>query len=208
MIEAVIGLVGVVVGSLIVVAKESVAAHVKRKQNATYSAMRITCELDNFVEMCIAVVCDDGTVDGHLAGRTQEGEEYASAQVGCPREITFADDIDWKSIGGELMYRALALPNRLTQVNRFVDYWGRTPSFPYLSEYFEARQEGYSELGLEALALADEFRGHFGIPPRHDPSWKAGKDPKALFQEALSRIQKPPAANPTSMSATPNEVSK
>ncbi|MDB6179488.1 hypothetical protein PAF17_18560 [Paracoccus sp. Z330] len=208
MIEAVIGFVGVIIGSFITVAKEVVLTRLERKRNGTYSAMRVVCELDHFVDTCVGVVCDDGTVEGFLAGKSDDGHEYAAAQVECPKELTFADDIDWKSIGGGLMYRALALPNRLAQANRFVDFWGRTPSFPYLTEYFEARQESYSELGMEALALAADLRGMFGIPPRHDPNWKAGRDPKAIFQETLSKFQKPSKAESTPMPAAPQEGTK
>ncbi|MXU65922.1 hypothetical protein [Oceanomicrobium pacificus] len=190
MIAALIGLVGVVVGSLIVAAKETLSARAERKRNATYSAMRIVCELDHLVEICVAVVYDDGTEMGQLAGRMEDGQEYAIAQVDCPKELVFADDIVWKSLSGDLMYRALALPNRLQQANRNIYYWGRNASLPYLREYFEARQESYSALGLEALALADAFRQRFGMPNRSEPAWKTDRDPKTLFQETLDFLER------------------
>lgn len=207
MIEAIIGLVGVIVGSIIVVSKEAISTHMERRRSGRYAAMRIVSDLDQFIEVCVDIVYDDGTVMGHPAGRMPSGEAYAAAQVTCPTELTFPDEIDWKIIGSELMYRALALPNRLKQANRYVKFWGQNASLPHMDEYFEARQESYSELGLDALELAKDFRKKFGIPPQQNPSWVPNWNPQALFQETTEkfndRSKKTSDPNSTALKETP-----
>ena len=189
MIEAVIGLVGVFVGGLIAVSKEVLTSYWERRRNGSYAAMRIVGVIDQFVETCVDVVSDDGTVQGQYAGRTEDGEEYLIAQVSCPSELVFPDDIEWKSIGSLLMYRVLALPNKVKQANRYIDASADNSFQPDFDEVFEARHQSYADLGLEALDLASQLRQEFNIPAPSRPTWNPDWDPNIFFLNHKKKIE-------------------
>jgi hypothetical protein len=111
MIEAVIGLVGVVIGSAITISKDVWVSRLERRKDGSYSAIRLICILEEYADKCIDIVGDDGTAYGQPAGRTNDGEEYYMATETTPEPPVFPDDIAWRSIGEALMHRALALPN-------------------------------------------------------------------------------------------------
>lgn len=164
MSDALIGLAGVVVGVLAALGKEAVSYWTGRRNAGRYAAVRIVCVLDEYVEKCVDVVHDDGTREGRPAGRTDGGEEYLSAQVDSPEPPEFADDIDWTSISPDLMYRVLALPNLAVRTERFISAASEHASPPDYDEFFRARWEGYADLGLEALGIANELRRQFKLP--------------------------------------------
>lgn len=189
MMEAVIGLIGVLVGGVIAVSREAVSSYLERRRNGSYAAMRIVGVLDQFIETCVDVVSDDGTVLGQPAGRTKDGEEYFVAQVELPNELSFSDDIEWKSIGNELMYRVLALPSKLKHANRYIDASAEHAFPPDYDELFEARHRSYAELGLEALGLAGDVRKEFHIPIQSRPAWNPDWDAKIFFLDKIRSIE-------------------
>src|SRR3546814_7509156 len=102
MSAAIIGLVGVVIGSTLTWIKDLAAHLVKRRSNGRYAAVRIIAVLDEYAQKCVSVVGDDGTCEGRPAGRTEQGEEYYDPQVTSPEPPTFSDDVDWQSISFRL----------------------------------------------------------------------------------------------------------
>ena len=112
MSEAIIGLIGVVLGGVLTSFKDLVAHFFTRRGNGRYAAVRIIAVLDEYAQKCVSVVADDGTCEGRPAGRTDQGEEYYDPQVASPEPPAFPNDIDWRSISFKLMHRILALPNR------------------------------------------------------------------------------------------------
>ena len=98
MVEAIFGLIGVIIGSFLTIAKDSVVAWKQRNEDGSYSAIRIIGILQEYVDHCVDVVQDDGTSHGQPAGRTEDGEEYYVAQVRTPAPPDFPDDIAWKSL--------------------------------------------------------------------------------------------------------------
>ena len=190
MMEALIGLLGVIVGSVIAIAKETWTAWIEHRRTGSYSAMRAVSTLDEFIESCVDVVSDDGTVHGQYAGRTEHGEEYLVAQVRQPESLEFPEDIDWKSLGGELMYRALALPTALKQANRYIEAQAEHAFPPDYEEVFDARQISYANLGLEALCVTELLREKFQIPvpkrPIGNPDWNA----RSFFIERIKTNEK------------------
>ena len=112
------------------------------------------------------VVGDDGTSMGSPAGRTSSGEEFYEPQVQPPPPPSFANDIDWTSLDPTLMYRILALPNRAKETDRIISGRAEHSYPPYYDEIFDARQEGFTDLGLEALSIADQLRRDFKVAKR------------------------------------------
>jgi hypothetical protein len=190
MSAAIIGLLGVILGSVITVAKDWVAYIFGRKSNGRYAAVRIISVLDEYVQKCVAVVSDDGTAEGRPAGRTEHGEEYYDPQVECPEPPVFASDIDWKSISFKLMHRALTLPNTARETDRYIHASAENLSPADYDELIEARQEGYASLGLEALAIVRELRKEFGLPPIPTKVWNLDWDAQKFLQGKRDEIEK------------------
>jgi len=173
--EAIIGFVGVLVGVIATVGKDLVSYWTVKRKAGRFAAVRLVCVLDQYVEKCVEVVGDDGTAYGQPAGRTEGGEEYYAAQVRLPDPPAFPDDIDWTSINPELMYRALALPNLASVTDRFIGAVSEHSFPPDYSEMFQARWEGYADLGLEAASITAALRSRFDLPKSSieigNPDW-------------------------------------
>lgn len=173
--EAIIGFVGVLIGVVATLGKDALSYWTRRRKAGRYAAIRIVSVLDLYVEQCVGVVGDDGTAEGRPAGRTEQGQDYLVAQVATPEPPTFPDDIDWTSINADLMYRVLALPNLAAQTERIICAANEHAYPPDFEEFFEARQEGYADLGLEALELAKALQQKFKLPKQSldigNPDW-------------------------------------
>lgn len=187
--DAVIGFVGVLVGVVATIGKDLVAYWIGRRNSGRYAAVRIVCILDQYVEKCVEVVGDDGTTEGRPAGRTDSGEEYYSPQVDSPEPPAFPDNIDWTSISPDLMYRILSLPNIALGTERFVIAASEHSYPPDYEELFQARWEGYADLGLEALALVDALRRKFSLRKNSiaigNLDWDSGKFLRQKKEEVL-----------------------
>lgn len=191
MIEAVFGLIGVVVGSFLTIAKDSFASWRQRKQEGSYSAIRLICILHEYADHCVDVVQDDGTSQGMPAGRTEGGEEYYVAQVRQPEPPKYPDDIAWRSLPEGLMHQILGLLSKARTTDRYIDgqaKYAATP--PDYSEFFEARQEGYAKLGFEALNLAEQLAKKYRIEATHKTELGFDWDAKAFLSEKLSEFEK------------------
>ena len=181
-------LIGVVVGGGITVAKDWVAHRTGRQRRGRFAAVRIVCVLDQYIGKCSEVVLDDGTDCGQPAGRTDGGEEYYEPQVDTPPPPAFPDGIDWTSIDPGMMYRILSLANEALQTDRYISAQAEHSFPPAYSEIFEARWEGYADLGLKALGITEELRRSFNLPKRPvyvgNPDW----DVEEFFREKKAEI--------------------
>jgi hypothetical protein len=189
MSAAIIGLLGVVIGSVLTSFKDLVAHFFTRRGNGRYAAVRIIAVLDEYAQKCVSVVADDGTCEGRPAGRTDQGEEYYDPQVISPEPPAFSDDIVWRSISFKLMYRILSLPNTSRETDRYISASAEHSFPPDYDEVFNARQEGYAHLGLEAVDLVSELRKEFGLPEASAKFWDWGWDSKEFLQTKLNEIQ-------------------
>lgn len=188
-IGALIALAGVLIGLLFNAAKEFLMERKQTKKRATYLAARIVCVLDEYIQKCCEVVGDDGTCMGQPAGRTHDGQEYYQPQVPLPKPPIYPDDVDWKSINGRLMYRILALQNHARETDRYIVASGEHAFPPDYEEVFEARQEGYANLGLEAIALVEALDRKYKILNdgfKLNSDW----DAKKYFQNTKIRLRR------------------
>jgi len=192
MIEAIIGLVGVMVGSVLTIAKDCFAARRQRKQEGSYSAIRLICILHEYADQCIDVVQDDGTTHGMPAGVTTGGESYHAAQVRQPAPPQYPDDIAWRSLPEELMHQVLGLPNKARMTDRYIDgqsEYVATP--PDYSEFFDARQEGYAKIGYDALNLAEQLAEKYQIKATHKGNLGIDWDAKAFLHDIIKKFEGP-----------------
>jgi len=111
MSDSEIGFVGVIIGALIALAgvfisliREWWKETQSTKKKAHYLAIRIVCILDQFITQC-ANATDDEYVDN-------KGQPYWACGP-IPDIASFPDDIDWKTIDGDLRYEILSLPNKM-----------------------------------------------------------------------------------------------
>jgi hypothetical protein len=198
MIEAVFGLVGVIVGSVITIFKEVWMSWRERRRDASYSAIRLICLLEEYAHECIPVVYDDGTAYGKPAGRTEQGEEYYKPQVSLPNPPDFPDDIAWRSLPQPLMHKTLALPNKARSTNGYIAACDEHDGPPFFSDVFEARQNGYALLALDALDIADEYRKHFKISVESRAGLNADWNPKGVLREKIAEFEKHQTDKPAS----------
>ncbi|KAA3514869.1 hypothetical protein GOZ96_14500 [Agrobacterium vitis] len=190
MSAAIIGLMGVILGSLLTGFKDWLTHHFKRKGNGRYAAVRLIAVLDEYAQSCVSVVSHDGTCEGRPAGRTEQGEEYYVPQSTKPEPPSFPDDIDWRSVSFKLTYRILSLPNDARETDRYIAASAENSFPPDYDELFSARQEGYAHLGLESVNLVKDLRHEFRLPDTPKKFWDWGWDMEKFFQDKLAEFQK------------------
>lgn len=146
----------------------------ERDRHARYLAVRVVCILDPFVNECCEVVSDRGFYDA---------EGLLTPEVNHP-SIAFPDDVDWKSIRPDLMYRMLTLPNEIDSAEKTIRFVGEVvSSSPDYDEWFDERRYQFAKLGLAALQLATEIRNTYGLPHRDYNRW----DPKSTLLAAFEK---------------------
>ncbi|MEP5151520.1 hypothetical protein [Planktotalea sp.] len=190
MTEAWFGLFGVILGSIIAISKDSWAHWRERRLDGSYSAIRLICILEEYANKCIDVAGDDGYAYGRPAGQTDDGQEYCVAQITTPDPLDYPSDIAWRSLDETLMHRILALPNKSRSTNRYVSASAENAFMPYNEEFFEPRQEGYAQLGLEALDIVDDLRNRHGISVKSRTDLSEGWDSKEYLAELIAKFKK------------------
>lgn len=188
--EAIIGLVGVVIGSVITIGKDAWTSSQQRKKNAAYAAIRLICILEEYSQKCVDVVADDGTSCGRPAGATDSGEEFYEAQVSQPLAPVFPDSIDWQSLDVNIMHRILELPNSARNTDLHIIASSEHAYAPGYEEYFEARQCGYARLGLEAIEIVEFLRVKYNFPSRYVHPSGSHWTPKKYLKDALDEFER------------------
>ncbi|MEW8347809.1 MAG: hypothetical protein AB2687_05820 [Candidatus Thiodiazotropha taylori] len=167
MVEALIGLLGVIVGASITAVREHWVSAEATKKSAEYLAIRAVSVLDGFTEQCADVVGDDGLSHGQVGP-----DGCRVVQISTPSFSVEELDVDWKSIPSNLMYEILSLPNRVSAADQKISsVWEYVAGPPDYEELFEERQIQYGELGLKAASLSDELRRLYRIPARDYRDW-------------------------------------
>lgn len=178
--SAVFGLIGVVLGAVLTVAREWWSQRVKDVKDAAFLAVQVVGQLDRFVAGCASVVADDGLSEGR-----PDEQGYRRAQVTPPKFEPENFNVEWKSLPLELMYGVLDLPYKIGAANHSIEnayeYQATPPDF---DEFFEERQYQYALLGIEAARLSTALRHHAKLPLRVAEEW----DPVQYMLQARSKI--------------------
>lgn len=181
MIEAAIGLVGVIVGSSITWVKDLWLERQNRKRAARYLAIRVITLLDRYLDQIIDVVYDEGepVLQHH-------GQEELRPTVKTPDPIELPRDVNWESINHDLMYQLLSLPNTAWEAEKHIQHVAEDIAGPpCYEEYFEERRERYATIGLKVYGLASDLRREFSIPQRDFGDW----DPIEFLRDAKARVE-------------------
>lgn len=159
-------LIGVVIGAAIPFLRDVYFHSFQREKDAEYLAVRVICELDTFVNICLNVIYDDGREMGR-GEFTSGGEEHFPPKYTPPKTLDFPPNLDWKSIDANLMYRILALPNKLTYTYKYIKFASEISFAPDYEELYWARYMGYADLGLEAISIIEALWTRYDIRPDH-----------------------------------------
>ncbi len=156
LITAAAGLGGVALGGFLTWQREASRQKDRDKKEASYLAILVVAHLDRFVDGCLRVSYDDGTIEGEPAG--SGGMSHPTEKA--PTFDALALTVDWKVLPADLMYGILNLPYKTEQlVNSII--WDDPPDY---GDAFWTRQEGFAVLGLAVSELALTLRKHAGLP--------------------------------------------
>ena len=179
--SAIFGLVGVVVGGLLTVAKEWWFQNRKSRKDSEYLSIQVSCELERYVARCADVVGDDGLCEGR-----PDENGYSTPQIKPPVFDPKSFDVEWKSLPANLMYEVLDFPYKAELASQSVssafNFAANPPDF---CEGFEERQFQYAILGIAASQLATKLRNHVGLPVKSVGDW----NPVHYMEEQRSAIE-------------------
>lgn len=185
MTEGIFGLVGVLVGALITWIESYYSNRRTEKKNAKYLAIRVVCILDKFMEDCADVVKDDGLQFGQ---RTPDG--FLHPQISVPNIPVFPDDVDWRSIDHELMYKILSFPSDIAAGNKLIDFTKNISGPPDCEDWFDERKYHYASFGLTANRLAGELCSKYAIQKKRYNNWDPAADLERELSAATQRKQR------------------
>ncbi|MEK1976197.1 hypothetical protein WOB87_24455 [Vibrio parahaemolyticus] len=161
--KLIVVILGGLVGFLLTILKESVAAKKSKEAETYYLAIIVTSSIEQFIVGCREVVTDDGTED-------QNGYTYYHSQT--PSFTPLELEVDWKILPQDLLYDLLNLPQLVHEANSYIsavsDYAATPPDF---AEFYEARTTKYAALGLLAIQMSEKLRELGGLPKRKVEEW-------------------------------------
>lgn len=194
--SAIFGLIGVIVGGLLNIAKDWWIERQNRAKNAKYLSIQIACALEQYALRCADVLHDDGTCCG-------QPDKYGwyRPQVTPPEFDPKSFDVEWKSLPVDLMYEILDFPYKAEFAEQVIDATfehGEGP--PDFQDGFEERQQQYATLGLAAWELANNLLNYIKLPQRSSEingEWNPISDMKARKDAIeLQRAEKKPCVIP------------
>jgi hypothetical protein len=161
--KLVVVVLGGLVGFILTLLKESVAAKKSKAAETYYLAIIVTSSIEQFIVGCREVVSDNGIED-------QDGYTYYNSKP--PSFTPLELDVDWKILPQHLLYNLLNLPQLVHEANLYIsavsDYAATPPDF---SEFYEARATKYAALGLLAIQMSEQLRELGGLPKRKVEEW-------------------------------------
>lgn len=181
MTEAIFGLIGVLIGSVISWFQTYWITKRDENKNAKYLAIRVVCILDKYMEDCTEVVYDDGLSCGQ---RTADGS--LQSQIQRPSPPLFPEDVDWKSIEHELMYKILSFSSDIRQGDKMIDATNIITGPPDYQEFFDERKYQYAKFAIVAFELSFELASIYNIKKKTYNDW----DPLKDMQQELNIVSK------------------
>ncbi len=152
-------IIGVIVGSSLTIFKELIFERREQSRLRTFAAIRLVFIMDAFADSCSEVVSDDG-----FWAPSDDGQDVREPEVEKPTFPAFPDDIDWKALDQELVFRILSVPSEVAAADRSIDFTLDVIAFPpEYSEWFDARQKQYADLGLIAHQISKDLRAKYGL---------------------------------------------
>lgn len=180
--EAVIGFIGVIVGSIVPWLQSLHSAKNERDKHAHYLAIRVIIALRQYTYACWLVAVDDGLNQGE-----RDIDGCLVPQAKDPGPIVYPNDIEWKSIDAQLAYDLLSLQLDAESADRSIaaaiEFTDGPPDY---EDIFEERHSQYSKIGLKVIDLENRLCKKFEIPLEDKNSnWSPLED----FNNAIKKVE-------------------
>lgn len=172
MMEDWMGLIGVVVGAMITIGGQSLFRQTERGRRAKYLAIRTLVVLDRYVTSCASVM-EPHPFEEH-------GAETVFEQ---PEVLELPSDVDWTSIGHDLSYELLSLPNRDAHAREAIRFFFEVGGS---WDARDARDEEFATIGLQAHEIAERLRQTYKLPARPELKWDPVESLRVRMAEAAS----------------------
>jgi hypothetical protein len=170
------GLIGVVVGSTLALAKDWFFQQGKDRKDVILLAIQISAQLEHFAAGCASVSADNGEEDERGFTRTS---------VPTPEFDPNTYDVEWKQLAPDLLLDILDLPYRIGLADGSISESFDMDDPPDYWMAFEERQYAYAVLGIEAADLAVRLRTRANIRSRSGGRW----DPVAFMKDKKAEIE-------------------
>lgn len=164
--EAIYTIIGVVLGAVLTWLQTYWTKKGETQKNAKYLAVRIMPIINQYLQVCIDVVKDDGLYNGQ---RTNDG--CLEPQIKTPGAPVFPNDVDWKSIDDDLMFKLLSFPTQIADGNQNIKFAWEITGPPDYEEWFDERIFYYTQFGLIAYKLSEDLSKTYGIKMRTFDHW-------------------------------------
>lgn len=177
MSSAIFGLLGVLLGSFLTVAKEWWFERRRNQKEVEFLSIHLVCLLEKFIDGCIGVIQDHGEYDER---------NCLTVTVSSPMFEPQSLKVEWKALPSKLMYEIVNFPNEIEIANRQIsNEFEFSASSPDYDEGFEERQYQYALLGLKAFELSKKLRDLAKLPEYEI----RGFDPIKILNEDKSKTE-------------------
>lgn len=154
--SAYIGLLGVVVGGALTLAKDVFLHRRSESLEARLLCIQVMSLLDRFAADCFHVAGDTGE---------EEVDGVVRAEFMTPDFNPHSLDVQWKTLPVMVLFRIMDLPRQVSAATNAISQIEETTADPhYSAEYFEERRIKFADLGIEALELSSILRLKSGLP--------------------------------------------
>lgn len=123
--------------------------------------------------------------DDGLSYGQRNADGLLEAQVKAPGVPVYPEDVDWKSIDHELMYKILSLPSEVEAADRLIKGAWEIADPRDFEDWFEERAYWYCIFGLTACKLVNELCTKYEIKKKTYNNWAPPSD----FTNNLALIQ-------------------
>lgn len=182
MMEAIFTLIGVVLGALLTWLQTYWTKKEETKKSAKYLAIRIIPILNQYLQDCIDVVKDDGLYYGQ-----RKNDGCLEPQIKTPGPPTYPNDVDWKSIDNDLMFKLLSFPSQIVDGNRNIKFAWEIAGPPDYEEWFDERVFYYTQFGLIAYKLSEDLSKIYSIKMKIPDYRNPIEDLRKDFEAACER---------------------
>jgi hypothetical protein len=159
LITAASGLAGVWLGGNLTSKHETMKEGRRVQAETTYLATLVGAHLERFINECVSVAFDNGTIEGQPAG---DGHTFFSTTTVLPAFDPLSLNVDWKVLPSDLMFEVLSVPSRVQTLSQRLSDPGLDDP-PDHAYFFWERQSSFAKLGLDVSAVARSLRSHAGL---------------------------------------------
>ena len=150
---------GVYLGSRLAENRTLKFAEQERESRAQYLAIRVVCELKRYISESFTISAKGNLFFTEL----KDGKNIFN--LGLP--LKFPEDIDWKSIDGDLAYEILDLYTTLQDSDKRLEAYEKDTTLADNPEYINIHHFHYVISSKVALEIIEKLRAKYKIPEKN-----------------------------------------